>query len=188
MISISIIFFTLRQPIDFRNVFRVDLKQFKMKRTHSITAILMLTVGLFSCEKECPNPTPEPATPIVVTTISQNILYGSSEEGFTEENRVINDSVTWNAFKAQMNTVNEATLEFSEQNIDFSQWTVLASFDQVRPSGGFAINYSTVVENENNVIATVEKVGPGDGMVTTVITQPYIVVKIPKTSKTVIFN
>lgn len=161
-----------------------------MKRTHSIAGILLLTVGLFSCEKECPNPNPNPpqTTPIVVNTISQNILYGSSEEGFTEENRVINDSVTWNAFKAQMNTVNEATLEFSEQNIDFSQWTVLASFDQVRPSGGFAIDYASVVENENNVIATVEQIGPGDGMVTTVITQPYVVVKIPKTSKTVIFN
>lgn len=159
-----------------------------MKRTHIIAGILLLTVGLFSCEKISPRQNPLVVTPMVVNTISQNNLYGDSQEGFTEENRVINDSVAWNSFKNQMNTVNEATLEFSEQNIDFSQWTVLASFDQVRPSGGFSIKYSSVVENENTINATVAQVGTEEEMVTTVITQPYIVVKIPKTTKTVVFN
>lgn len=158
-----------------------------MKRVHSIAGILLLSIGLFSCEKECTIPTPPQTTPVDSYTIGQNCLYGSSDEGFTEENLVINDSIAWNDFKAQMNTVNEATNDFSELEIDFSQWTVLVSLDQVRPSGGFTINYSGIVENEENVIATIEAISP-EGVVTTVITQPYIVVKIPKTSKSVIFN
>lgn len=159
-----------------------------MKTKQFTIGLLFLALGLMSCEKEktmCGQQ--HTASEIQVHIIGQDNLYGSSSEGFTEENHVINDSVAWNALKAQMNQANDVTYTFAEQNIDFSQWTVLASFDSVRPYGGYSINYSSVVEDDAQITATIFQEHP-QGAATTVITQPYIVVKIPKTIKPVVFN
>lgn len=158
-----------------------------MKTKHIITGVLLLTVGLFSCEKEVRDPSPTVSKPIVMHTIGQDNLYGNSSEGFTEENHVINDSVAWNDLKAQMDAANDVTHNFTEQVIDFSQWTVLVSFDKVEMSGGHSINYSSIGETQSNIVATIVHAHPGSAS-TTVITQPYIVVKIDKTIKPVIFN
>lgn len=158
-----------------------------MKTKHITIGFLFLTLGLLSCEKEVISGTPQDTNEMLVHVIGQENLYGSSSEGFTEENHVINDSVAWNALKAQMNQSNEVTYNFTEQEIDFTQWTVLASFDQVRPNGGHAISYSSVMEDSTHINATIHHVNP-NGAATTVITQPYIVVKIQKTTKPVLFN
>lgn len=158
-----------------------------MKTKHITTGFLFLALGLLSCEKEVTSASPQETNEMVIHVIGQENLYGSSSEGFLEENHVINDSVAWNELKAHMNQSNDVTYNFTEQEIDFTQWTVLASFDQVRPSGGHSINYSSVVENSDYIDATIHHVNP-NGNATTVITQPYIVVKIEKTTKQVLFN
>lgn len=159
-----------------------------MKTKQYTMGLLFIVLGLMSCEKEkTTSGQQQAASELQVHVIGQNNLYGSSSEGFTEENHVINDSVAWNALKAQMNQANDVTYTFTEQEIDFSQWTVLASFDSVRPYGGYAINYSSVVEDDAQITATIFQEHP-EGAATTVITQPYIVVKIQKTTKPVVFN
>ncbi|WP_107038503.1 protease complex subunit PrcB family protein [Brumimicrobium mesophilum] len=155
-----------------------------MKAKQFILGTLILGFGLFSCEKK--NTSPE-SNQISMHLIGQDNLYGGSSEGFIEENYVINDSITWNALKAQMDSKNDVTYRFNEQHVDFSQWTVLVSIDEIKMSGGHAINYTNIVENNNNIAVTIDKSFPG-GNATTVITQPYIVVKIDKTNKQVIFN
>lgn len=159
-----------------------------MKTKQYTMGLLFIVLGLMSCEKEkTTSGQQQAASELQVHVIGQNNLYGSSSEGFTEENHVINDSVAWNALKAQMNQANDVTYTFTEQEIDFSQWTVLASFDQVRMNGGHAINYSSVVEDDTQITATIFHENP-QGAATTVITQPYIIVKIEKTTKPVVFN
>lgn len=158
-----------------------------MKTHKMVLGFFFLTLGLMSCEKEKTSGIQQAANDLTVHVIGQNNLYGSSSEGFTQENHVINNSVAWNALKAQMNQNNDVTYTFTEQEIDFSQWTVLASFDQVRPNGGYAINYSSVFEDDAQITVTIDQSSP-NGAATTVITQPFIVVKIQKTTKPVVFN
>jgi hypothetical protein len=158
-----------------------------MKTKKMIAGILLLTVGLFSCKKEKVAPCPKETKQIFMHTIGKNNLYGSSSEGFTEENIVINDSVAWNDLKDRMNMNSNVTYNFTEQNIDFSQWTVIASFDQIRATGGHGISYTNPQDNANNVSITIEHQHTGN-VQTQNITQPYIVAKISKTWKPIVFN
>lgn len=157
-----------------------------MKKTQLFSGLICLAFLIFSCEKEKPNVAPK-STEVSSFTIAKGCLYGASSEGFVEENRIITDSIAWNDLKAQMDQANEVSYQFAEQEIDFSQWTVLVSIDQVQPNGGHAIDYSSIVESDASIIATIYKEYP-QGNATTVITQPFIIVKIPKTSKTIYFN
>jgi hypothetical protein len=158
-----------------------------MKRLKFI-ALVLVTGTILSCQKTKTTPTPVASkTNITPIEIGRSCLYGGGSEGITQQNLVITDSIAWNNLKAQMNSVNNATYNFTEQTIDFSQWTVLASFDQVRTSGGFEIDFSSIVQNSTNIEATVYPSSPNGGAVTTVITQPYIIVKIPKSTLPIIF-
>jgi hypothetical protein len=158
-----------------------------MKAKHIITGVLFITIGLISCKKDHVDANPRVSNQVIMHTIGQDNLYGGSSEGFIEENHVINDSIAWNNLKTQMDAANDVTYKFNEQVIDFSQWTVIVSFDKVEMTGGHSINYSSIVENQANIVATIEQVHP-EGPATTVITQPYIVVKIDKTNKPILFN
>lgn len=162
-----------------------------MKKLNLIALIILVGTS-FSCEKANINPTkitttPTPKTSIVPIEIGTGCLYGGGSEGVLEQNLVITDSVTWNALKAQMNTVNNATYNFTEQTIDFTQWTVLAAFDQVRPSGGHALSFTSIIANYTQIVATVTDTHP-NGAATTVITQPYTIVKIPVSNLPITFN
>lgn len=63
---------------------------------------------------------------------------------------------------------------------------VIIVIDAVYPNGGHSVDIMTVDENPQNIEIDVEKLLQGN--VTTVVTQPYHIVKIPKIQKPVIFN
>ena len=64
---------------------------------------------------------------------------------------------------------------------------VLALFDEVKGSGGYSIIVTDIVENQDNLTVTVKQTAP-TGSAYAVMTQPYCIVKIPFTTKQIIFN
>lgn len=104
-----------------------------------------------------------------------------------QQNTVITTSTQWNNFLNQIDGQNNhPSTDFTETNIDFNQFMVIVVIDSVYPNGGHSVDIMTVDENSQNIEVDVEKLLQGN--VTTVVTQPYHIVKIPKILKPVIFN
>jgi len=128
------------------------------------------------------------STDIESSLISKGILGGAGAEGIEKQNLVITDAKTWQDLMAKMNSVNNVSEHFSETDIDFSKFTVIAVFESVKNSGGFELDLKVTSDTET-VLAEVIKSGPEKGgFVTTVMTQPYYIIKIPKTDLPIVFQ
>ncbi len=104
-----------------------------------------------------------------------------------QQNTVITTSTQWINFLNQIDSPNNhPSAGFTETNIDFNQFMAIVVIDAVYPNGGHSVDIITVDENTQNIEVDVEKLLQGN--LTTVITQPYHIVKIPKILKPVIFN
>ncbi len=114
-------------------------------------------------------------------------LYGNGKENITKQNLVISNSKAWTELMNNMNSVNNETDNFTETEIDFSHFMLLVAFDEIKMSGGYTIEIANVVENLNDLTITIRRLSPKGG-VYTVITQPYNIVKVPKTDKRIILN
>ncbi|MGO4708653.1 protease complex subunit PrcB family protein [Chryseobacterium sp. 2TAF14] len=105
----------------------------------------------------------------------------------TPQNTAITNSTQWNNFLNQIDGPNNhPSSGFTETNIDFNQFMLILVVDAVYPNGGHSVDIMTVDETSQNIEVDVEKLLQGN--VTTVVTQPYHIVKIPKILKPVIFN
>jgi len=151
-------------------------------KTKLFTLLILINLGLMTnCSK-----TDNVSNQIEFKSIGQGNLYGNGQENIIKENLVISDSNSWNELIDKMNSVNNESDGFTETNIDFSNFIVIAVFDKIYGNGGHSIDITNITENENNVIIKVENILKGD--LTSVITQPYDIVKIPKNDKLTIFE
>ena len=118
---------------------------------------------------------------IVFSTISKGTLFGNGIEGILEEKFTITNEKQWQVFLNKINSVNNVSSSFSEININFSNHNIICVFDTIRNTGGYAIEIERVfVEKKNlNIVYNKKEPGPME-MVTTIITQPYHIVKIEK--------
>lgn len=119
--------------------------------------------------------------------IAKGNLYGNGGEQIPKENLVITDNESWQKLIQKMNSVNEVSKDFTETNIDFENYTILAIFDDIKRNGGQTVDIKNIEKNENNLIVTIEFPNP-DGDLTSVITQPFLIVKIPATLKPILFE
>ncbi len=74
-----------------------------------------------------------------IQTISMGILTGDGEEGIEKNNIIISNQEDWNDLISKMDKVNTVSSKFINTPVDFSKETLIAVFDQVRNSGGYAI-------------------------------------------------
>ena len=118
--------------------------------------------------------------------VAKGDLYGNGQEGIPQQFLVISNQMEWESLKAQMDAVNSVTENFVETEIDFSQYTLIAAFDQIRGTGGHSIDITSIDETPDMLHVTVEKLLNGN--LTAVMTQPYHIVKIPATTKAIVFN
>ena len=125
--------------------------------------------------------------PISTTRIGNGNLYGYGQENITEQNLIISSNMAWTELMNKMNSVNNETDNFIETEIDFSNFIILAIFDEIKMNGGYTIDIARVVENQNNLTVTIRNLSP-NRIAPTVITQPFYIVKIAKTAKTIIFK
>ena len=73
--------------------------------------------------------------------------------------------------------------------LDFEKETVIALFLGEKTSGGHSITVQQIENISDKVIITYKIDSPKKGeMVTTVMTQPYCIIKMPKTLKEVVFK
>ncbi len=116
--------------------------------------------------------------------IYHGTLGGNGSEGITQSNMVIDNTSNWQNLMSQMNNrFHKVSDSFSETDIDFDNYLIIAVFLDVKPSG-WEVKITNITENENNlIISTKETV-----FLTTVITQPFSIVKIPVTDKTIDFK
>ena len=157
--------------------------------------LFLLFVGfiIVSCENNNePGPTTIPFVPVTITPslVGKGNLNGS--EGVNQQNTIINNESDWNNLKNQIDLyyqlfgINYTEQYFAETTIDFTNYTVIAVFDQVYGNGGHSIDITNITEYENNIVVTVENLLTGNA--NSVITQPYHIVKIPKTTKPIVFE
>jgi hypothetical protein len=145
--------------------------------------ILIITIifGLASCTKN-----DDELNLIEFTQIGQNNLYGNGNENIPKQNLIISESDSWNQLIDKMNTVNAVSNGFTETDIDFTKYIIIAVFDEIKGNGGHSIDIIKIEENENKVFVIIENILKGDA--TTVMTQPFQIVKIQKTDKLIIFE
>tara|TARA_R110000751_G_scaffold90009_1_gene176896 strand:- start:192 stop:656 length:465 start_codon:yes stop_codon:yes gene_type:complete len=120
------------------------------------------------------------------TLIAKGNLYGAGEEGVAKQNTVIENQSDWEKLMAQMNKVNNVSESFTETKIDFSEYTIIAVFNDVKGSGGNSIELDISTTSENTLVV-VTYISP-TGNATSVMTQPYYITKIPKTDLSVVFQ
>lgn len=113
--------------------------------------------------------------------VAHGALYGGGEEQIQESTEVINTPQEWEALKAKMNSINNVSEGFKIREIDFDNYTVIACFDKVRPSGGFSIKVKTITESATQITVYLDRTTP-EMPATSVLTQPYEIVLIEKTN------
>ena len=144
--------------------------------------IVLFFIILFSLNSCCN----DDSETIIVDTIGKNNLYGGGEEGISKSNLVINDSENWNNLITKMNSRSNVSNSFTETDIDFTKYQIIAVFDEVKYSGGYSIDIIDITENNGTVVIKIENLKKGDA--TSVITQPFHIIKIKKTNKEIVFE
>lgn len=145
--------------------------------------ILFLTLLIQSCSS---SEADFESRNVEAVLIGKGNLYGNGAENITRQNRVIYNTADWNSLMQQMDTRNPVSATFSETTIDFDNFQVIAVFDEIKNSGGHTIDITAIAENENNITVTVQNLNTGGA--TSVMTQPFHIVKIPKSKKSVVFR
>ncbi len=156
-----------------KNIFCIHIK--------SAAALLILSFYFFSCGVN-----EDSYIQINPALIGKGDLYGAGQEGIQQQNTVISDTAVWNELKNKMDSVNNVTGSFTETEINFSEYLIIAAFSDLRPIGGCSIEIKNVVESSESINITIENIIPETG--TAVETQPYHIVKIPRTAKQIVFN
>lgn len=126
------------------------------------------------------------ASSIEQELIAQGNLYGNGAENISKQNIVIKNESDWNELISKINTVNSETDNFSETDIDFNTYQVFAVFDDIKSTGGYSLEMTITKSNQQIVAKVTSKAFEGGA--TTVITQPFIIVKIPQSDLPIVFQ
>ena len=94
--------------------------------------IILLSIFILSCNSNNDNPQ---ITNIEFTTISKSTLMGDGKEGIIQQNMVITNQNLWNDLITKMNSVNNVSSHFSETDIDFSKYKIMAIFYNIMHQG-----------------------------------------------------
>jgi|SRR5690606_22141470 len=144
--------------------------------------VLILVIAIISCNSNDDNR----YSNIDFSLIGQGQLHGNGAENIEKATLIIENTTAWDNLINKMNTVNMVSENLNETEINFSQFLVIAVFDEVYNNGGHSIDIIKIVENQVEIIVTIDKLLNGDA--SSVVTQPYHIIKIPITEKSIIFE
>jgi hypothetical protein len=145
--------------------------------------IILLSIFILSCNSDDDNSNP---TNIKSTLIAKDNLYGNGAEGIAKQNLIISNQTAWDNLITQMNSVNNVSDSFTETNINFSEYTVIATFDEIRGNGGHSLELNITSNSENIIVNIIDSVP--DGNATTVIAQPFNITKIQNSDLPILFE
>lgn len=102
-------------------------------------------------------------------------------------NELIANQTQWNTLLTSMNSVNNVSNNFTETNINFSDFDVIAVFSNSNSILNSASTVDIISINENQTERVVV-VGNLINGISADVAQPFHIVKIPKSTKPVIFQ
>ncbi|KAF2507459.1 protease complex subunit PrcB family protein [Flavobacterium foetidum] len=146
-----------------------------MKQIITILSILLLLTSCSNDEQE--------ETAVTFSVIAQDDQFNGDYKS-PKINLLINTEAEWNTLKEKMSHNTVSILK--ETEIDFTKYQIIAVFDEIRMSSGYSIEVTKVYENENSRFVKIENFNPGG--LSSVITQPFQIIKISRSAKTVIFE
>jgi len=144
-----------------------------------IVLILILFNFITSCSNE------ETDTSISFTNISKNALGGNGLEGISSSNLVIKTNTEWEDLISQVNTLENFSENFSEISIDFNEYMLIAVFLEVKTYGS-EVEITQIIETTSELIVSAQETE--NPVITNVITQPFHIVKVIKSDKSVVFE
>lgn len=148
--------------------------------------IIVSLVFLVSCKCNKSTSSKMENTNIESVLIAKGNLYGSGEEGITAQNLIITNQEDWDALLSKMNSVNNVSDSFSETKLDFSKYCIIAVIDTVKGSGGHSIALDMTSTSKNTIVKVSKKAPKGNA--TSVMTQPYYIVKLKKQELPIVFQ
>jgi len=102
-----------------------------------------------------------------------------------KQEKIINSQEEWEEFLVAWH---KGEIDrFNENEIDFDRYQIIAVVDTVRPSGGWGINITRVVDYSGKIVVTV-RVNAPKGPAPDVLTRPYHIVRIPIHSNSIEFK
>jgi hypothetical protein len=151
-------------------------------KTLTLSLIFLGLVGCSNSNDEITF-TPQDITPVL---IGKGVLYGAGSENIPQQNIVISTPNLFSALINLMNSSSNVSDSFVETEVNFELFQLIAVFDEVRGSVGYSIDSTSVTENNENIIVTV--IDSATNPVLPVSTQPFHIVKIPKSTKPIVFQ
>ena len=145
---------------------------------------VFLSILLFvSCDNDEPQNNEFDPIEINFTEIGKGTLSGSGQENISQSNLIIQNQAEWQSLMDDMNSINNVTSLFSETEIDFENYTIIAVFLEVK-NNGWEIEINSIIENENNINISTQETE----FYTLEMTQPFYIAKISNSDKTIIFE
>lgn len=147
-----------------------------MKQIILLFSILFLLTG-------CSSDNDSEVSEVQFSVIGQGNHFNGNFES-SKTNLVIKNNDQWNILKNRLTSY--SITQLNETDIDFEKYQVIAIIDEVRHSGGYSVDITKISQTKTSIIVNIEQLKKGD--LTSVITQPFHIVKIAKTAKRVVFK
>lgn len=146
--------------------------------------ILLAVISLASCGVTKDAGTTdliEIANPVKFTIVKNGQIYVTSDDNIEHGIVVIDSEVSWSALKMKMNKPNQV---IKDETVDFSREMIVGYFDKVRPSGGYSVEIVSITETAEEIVVLYKLSNPTSDAID-IRTQPFTLVSIPRTTKTV---
>ena len=145
-------------------------------KTLILSLVLILTI---SCTKNENDFESQTITPVLVG--KGNLNYNSI---YSKQNIVITNSNDWQTLLTNFNSINNnISTSFTETNIDFNSYGIIVVIDAKNSST--SVDITNIMENTSDIAVTIENLKLG---VTQDVANPFHIVKIPKSTKPVVFQ
>ncbi len=118
-------------------------------------------------------------------TIGKGNLSGTGVENIPKQSVVITNQADWVDLIDAMNTRNNVSNKFTETDIDFNQYQIIAAFDELKLYTGSTIDITEVTEVENSIHVKVENIRSVGFLAA--LSQPFHIVKILKSDIPIVF-
>ena len=140
--------------------------------------VFLLTI---SCDKNDDENGFEPQTITPVLVGKGHLNYNSI---YSKQNKVITNNSDWQTLLTNFNSINSnITATFTETNIDFNNYQIIVAIDAKNRST--SVDVTNILENTNNIAVTIQNLQLG---ITQDVANPFHIVKIPKSTKAVVFQ
>ena len=158
-----------------------------MKNLHFnlIIAVLASLFLFVSCKDNDIEKEDETPKEIQFVVISQNEFHEGTKNGLLDINLVITNNNLWNDLKSKMSGTTDDP-DFSEEEIDFSKYQVIAIFDKTHNTGGWSIDVTDITEYLDKIVVSVSNLKTGNTAHES--SSPYQIIKIPGLGKPIEFD